>query len=76
MYNNMKKTIFTLMLMGNLTMAFGQQNMTFQTACHPADVKHYDTQTLRDRFVMEKVMAPDEITTALSTEAQCLCRKI
>ena len=62
----MKKTIFTLMLMGNLTMAFGQQNMTFQTACHPADVKHYDTQTLRDRFVMEKVMAPDEINLTYS----------
>ena len=62
----MKKTIFTLMLMGNLTMAFGQQNMTFQTACHPADVKHYDTQTLRERFVMEKVMAPDEINLTYS----------
>ena len=36
-------------------------NFTVQTACHPDDVKHYDTATLRDRFVMEKVMAPDEI---------------
>ena len=36
-------------------------NVTMQTACHPADVKHYDTATLRERFVMEKVMAPDEI---------------
>ena len=36
-------------------------NVTIQTACHPADVKHYDTATLRERFVMEKVMAPDEI---------------
>ena len=62
----MKKSIFTLMLMGNLMTAFGQQNMTFQTACHPADVKHYDTQTLRDRFVMEKVMAPDEINLTYS----------
>ena len=32
-----------------------------QTACHPDDVKHYDTATLRKRFVMEKVMAADEI---------------
>ena len=32
-----------------------------QTACHPDDVKHYDTQKLRERFLMEKVMAPDEI---------------
>lgn len=36
-------------------------NFQIQTACHPDDVKHYDTATLRDRFVMEKVMAPDEI---------------
>ena len=36
-------------------------HVTIQTACHPADVKHYDTATLRERFVMEKVMAPDEI---------------
>ncbi len=36
-------------------------NFSVQTACHPADVKHYDTDTIRERFVMEKVMAPDEI---------------
>ena len=36
-------------------------NFTTQTACHPDDVKRYDTATLRSRFVMEKVMAPDEI---------------
>ena len=39
-------------------------NVTMQTACHPADVKHYDTSTLRERFVMEKVMSPDEINLA------------
>ena len=32
-----------------------------QTACHPLDVKHYDTDRLRSAFMMEKVMAPDEI---------------
>ena len=32
-----------------------------QAACHPDDVKHYDTAKLRERFVMEKVMVPDEI---------------
>ncbi|MBR3776485.1 MAG: 5-dehydro-4-deoxy-D-glucuronate isomerase [Kiritimatiellae bacterium] len=32
-----------------------------QAACHPADVKRYDTATLRERFVMERVMVPDEI---------------
>ena len=46
--------------MSSLSMS-AQQTMSFQTACHPADVKHYDTQTLRDRFVMEKVMEADQI---------------
>ena len=32
-----------------------------QTACHPDDVKTYDTAKLRERFVMEKVMEPDRI---------------
>ena len=41
--------------------ASAQVKVSFQTACHPADVKHYDTQTLRERFVMEKVMVPNEI---------------
>lgn len=41
--------------------AFGQVNYKVQTACHPDDVKHYDTERLRDAFMMEKVMAPDEI---------------
>ena len=36
-------------------------NFTVQTACHPDDVKTYDTANLRERFVMEKVMVPDEI---------------
>ena len=43
-----------------------QVKVKFQTACHPDDVKHYDTQTLRDRFVMEKVMVPDEINLTYS----------
>ncbi len=37
-----------------------------QTACHPSDVKHYDTNLLRERFLMEKVMAPDEINLTYS----------
>ena len=51
----MKKSILTLMLMASFTSGFGQQNVSFQKACHPDDVKHYDTKTLRERFVMEKV---------------------
>ena len=36
-------------------------NYKIQTACHPSDVKHYDTERLRSAFLMEKVMSPDEI---------------
>ena len=36
-------------------------NFTVQTACHPDDFKHYDTEKIRDRFVMEKVMEKDKI---------------
>ena len=36
-------------------------NFTVQTATHPDDFKAFDTAKIRDRFVMEKVMAPDEI---------------
>ena len=35
-------------------------NFTVQTAVHPDDFKFYDTAETRERFVMEKVMAPDE----------------
>lgn len=36
-------------------------NITFQTATHPEDFKSYDTTKIRERFVMPKVMAADEI---------------
>ena len=55
----------------------GAQHVKFQTACHPEDVKHYDTKLLRERFVMEKVMSPDSIlspiptTTASSSAVPC-----
>ena len=57
----MKKfVLFTLMSL--MTMAANAQlNYTVQTACHPDDVKHYDTERLRGAFLMEKVMSPDEI---------------
>lgn len=41
--------------------ASAQMNYKVQTACHPDDVKHYDTERLRSSFLMEKVMSPDEI---------------
>lgn len=57
----MKKTIaFAAFAFVALT-AGAQQNYKVQTACHPDDVKHYDTEKLRERFMMEKVMSPDSI---------------
>ena len=44
----------------------GDQHVRFQTACHPKDVMTYDTKTLRERFVMEKVMSPDSILLTYS----------
>ena len=41
--------------------ANSHMNYTIQMACHPDDVKHYDTERLRSAFLMEKVMSPDEI---------------
>ena len=50
----MKKTILTMALMLGALNINAQQDVKFQTACHPEDVKHYDTKTLRERFVMER----------------------
>ena len=36
-------------------------NIKIQLACHPDDVKHYDTERLRKSYLMERVMAADEI---------------
>ena len=36
-------------------------NINIQLACHPDDAKHYDTERLRKSFLMERVMAADEI---------------
>ena len=41
-------------------------NYKVQTAVHPDDFKSYDTSKIRDRFVMEKVMVPDEINVTYS----------
>ena len=57
----MKKIALALCLgLGALT-ANAQMNYKVQTACHPQDVKHYDTERLRSAFMMDKVMAADEI---------------
>ena len=57
----MKKLAIAMMLGFAATTASAQMNYKVQTACHPQDVKHYDTERLRSSFAMEKVMAADEI---------------
>ena len=61
----MKKVFLSIALAMGAMAVSAQTVYQTQTACHPADVKHYDTQTLRDRFVMEKVMV-NEITLTYS----------
>jgi PTS system galactitol-specific IIC component len=48
----MKRTILSMALLMGVLGVNAQQTVQFQTACHPEDVKHYDTKTLRERFVM------------------------
>ena len=62
----MKKTIvFAALLLATIAMS-AQTKYTIQTACHPEDVKHYDTETLRARFLMPEVMVNDEIRLTYS----------
>ena len=49
-----------------LTALHAQVKVTVQTACHPSDVKHYDTSTLRSRFIMPRVMSADSILLTYS----------
>ena len=62
----MKKLALALMMGAMAFTASAQVNYTIQTACHPLDVKTYDTQRLRSSFVMEKVFAADEINVTYS----------
>ena len=62
----MKKIILTLTSLLTVLTAMAQVNYRMQTACHPQDVKNYDTKTLRERFMMEKVLVADEINLTYS----------
>ena len=62
----MKRFFFVAVLAATALSAAAQVKVNFQTACHPEDVKRYDTKTLRERFVMEKVMVADEINLTYS----------
>lgn len=62
----MKKLTIAMMLGIAALGAHAQVNYRMQTACHPQDVKGYDTERLRNSFLMEKVMASDEINLTYS----------
>lgn len=62
----MKKLAMAMMLGVAALTASAQVNYKMLVACHPQDVKNYDTGLLRDRFLMEKVMSPDEINVTYS----------
>ena len=63
----MKKLAIAMMLGVSALSASAQVNYNKMiVACHPQDVKKYDTETLRERFLMEKVMAADEINVTYS----------
>ncbi|MGL4851896.1 MAG: 5-dehydro-4-deoxy-D-glucuronate isomerase [Phocaeicola sp.] len=57
----MKKIALAMMLGIGALGASAQVNYQIQIACHPDDVKNYDTKMLRERFMTEKVMVADEI---------------
>lgn len=61
----MKKILTAALLLSTLAMS-AQTSYTIQTACHPEDVRTYDTETLRARFMMPEVMAADEIRLTYS----------
>lgn len=62
----MRKIIFAVALGLSALSASAQVNYRMQTACNPMDVKTYDTNRLRSNFLMEKVMAPNEINLTYS----------
>ena len=61
----MKKILTAALLLSTIAMS-AQTKYTIQTACHPEDVKHYDTETLRARFMMPEVMVADQINLTYS----------
>lgn len=62
----MKKLAIAMMLGLAAVSASAQVNYKMQVACSPQDVKTYDTNRLRGSFLMEKVMAPNEINVTYS----------
>lgn len=62
----MKKILLSAALAAMVFAAQAKTNYTILRACHPEDVKHYDTEQLRSHFMMPKVMEIDEINLTYS----------
>ena len=62
----MKKIFITVSLALASITAMAQTDYTVQRACHPDDVKHYDTKQLRSHFMMPKVMEENKVNLTYS----------
>ncbi len=62
----MKKIFITVSLALASITAMAQTDYTILRACHPDDVKRYDTEQLRSHFMMPKVMEEDKINLTYS----------
>ena len=62
----MKKIIVSISAMCMAMSMMAQTNYTVQRACHPEDVKTYDTEQLRSRFTMQNVMEENVINLTYS----------
>ncbi len=62
----MKKTLFAAIALAACAAASAQTDYTMLIACHPDDVKHYDTEQLRSHFMMPKVMEENKINLTYS----------
>ena len=62
----MKKFIIAIAAAITAMAASAQTDYTVQRACHPDDVKKYDTDQLRSHFMMPKVMEQDKINLTYS----------
>lgn len=62
----MKKILLILAIAAIGIGAKAQTSYTIQRACHPDDVKGYNTTQLREHFMMPRVMEDDKITLTYS----------
>ena len=62
----MKKFIIAALIAAAAITMNAKTNYTILRACHPDDVKHYDTEQLRSHFMMPKVLEQNVINLTYS----------